>query len=276
VKHPTLFLLAAAVGMTLPAARGQDVPHQTPSQHITAFGFGPAGTALSSKQHAPFSAVMVGQTQQTLNDGTNLARENQEVVMRDGMGRIYRGREIKRPGASEGARLMQVTITDPVRHLQYFCTPIRKVCTKMEYRLPPNLRQSHGPDLEKLKAGRMKDVTVDDLGASNISGIDVEGKRITRVIPEGMVGNDRPITTTEEVWRSKELDVDVQVKRSDPRMGMRTTTITEINLGEPDPKYFQIPEGYRLEERKRPTGALAPLPLEGETSFPPVIPSPNQ
>jgi len=69
-----------------------------------------------------------------------------------------------------------------------------------------------------------------------------------RVIPEGMVGNDRAFTTVRELWHSKELDVDVQVKRTDPRWGTRTATMTEINLGEPDASFFQIPEGYRVEK----------------------------
>lgn len=138
----------------------------------------------------------------------------------------------------------------------------------MDYRQPPIMRRFPDPL-------RNKDVTVEDLGTSDISGLEVEGKRVTRVIPEGIAGNDRAFTTSEEVWSSRELDVDVQVKRNDPRMGTRTTTMTEVSLGEPDPSYFQIPEGYRLEKRKSPAAALAPMPAGGESAFPPVIASPN-
>ena len=179
-------------------------------------------------------------------------------------------RKISVPRRSEREPRMQVTITDPVHHMQYLCTPLRQ-CMKMEYRLSSNLRRPRMPDPEK-----MRDVTVEELGTSNISGVEVEGKRVTRVIPEGRVGNDRPFTTSEEVWHSKELDVDVQLKRADPRMGTRTTTMTEVILGEPDPKYFQIPEGYRVEDRKPPTRPLAPLPTPDEPSYPPGIVSPNR
>jgi hypothetical protein len=99
-------------------------------------------------------------------------------------------------------------------------------------------------------------MSVEDLGPSEISGVEVEGQRITRTLPEGMLGNDRPITTTEETWYSKALDVNVQMKHNDPRMGMRTTTMTTVNPSEPDPKYFQIPEGYRVEERKFANGMV--------------------
>jgi hypothetical protein len=238
------------------------------AQLLTHLGFGPAGSVISAKPHAPFSAVLVEQAEQTLTDGTSITRDNQEVVMRDGMGRIYRGRKMRGAGGRESESWMVITITDPVRHLQYLCTPIRKGCTRMEYRLPPNMRP-HAPE-EK----RMRDVTVEELGASNISGVDVEGKRVTRVIPEGSVGNDRPFTTMEELWHSKELDVDVQVKRADPRMGTRTTTMTEVVMGEPDAKYFQIPEGYKVMDRKLSPAPLAPqLPTTVEPSFPPVAPN---
>ena len=105
-----------------------------------------------------------------------------------------------------------------------------------------------------------RSVTVEELGTTNLSGLEVEGKRLTRIIAEGTVGNDRAFTTVEEKWYSKELDVNVEVKRTDPRYGIRTTTMTEVNLGEPDPSYFQIPEGYRVEEsRVSPQPQVAPL-----------------
>jgi hypothetical protein len=237
----------------------------SPQPVVQAFGFVTAGGIISAMPHAPFSAVLVEQMEQTLNDGTNISRDNEETVMRDGMGRIYRARKIKRMGRgataeSENEPLTLVTITDPVQHLQYLCSALRKACTKMEYRQPPNLRLRQAPEGRK-----MRDVTVEDLGPSNISGVEVEGKRVTRVIPEGMAGNDHPLTTLEETWHSKQLDVDVQVKRVDPRMGTRTTTMTEVTAGEPDPKYFQIPDGYRVEERRFPAGAMAPLAPGGES-----------
>jgi len=224
--------------------------------------FSPAGTLIPAKPHAPFSAVLVGRMEQTLNDGTNISRDNQEVVKRDGTGRTYRARTIGRARSNESEPWSLITITDSVRHVQYLCNSLLKSCTKMEYRLPPNLHRPQAPDAEK-----MPGVTVEDLGPSNISRVEVEGKRVTRVIAEGMVGNDRPFTTTEELWHSNELDLDLQVKRTDPRMGTSTTTMTEVNVGEPDPNYFQIPEGYRVQETRRPAQPLAPLSTTVDRSY---------
>ena len=94
------------------------------------FAFGPLVPAIAPKARAPFSGVMVEQTQQTLNDGTNINRESKRIVARDNAGRIYQAREIhlpRRPDA-ESERLVLFTITDPVQHVFYHCSPVPKVC----------------------------------------------------------------------------------------------------------------------------------------------------
>jgi len=214
------------------------------------FGYGPAGTLISAKKNAPFSAEVSSQTEQTLSDGTTIRREHQETVMRDSLGRIHRARVLSRRPPAEANPSEMINIIDTVQHVQYMCSNLRKVCTKMTYWIPPNFHRASVSDRKR------PDLTVEDLGPSEISGVEVEGQRITRTLPEGMLGNDRPITSVEENWYSKALDVNVQMKRTDPRMGMLTTTMTTVNPGEPDAKYFQIPYGYRVEERKIRNGLV--------------------
>jgi hypothetical protein len=109
-----------------------------------------------------------------------------------------------------------------------------------------------------------------------MSGLVVEGQRTTRTIPEGVVGNDRPFTTSDERWHSKELDLDLEVKRTDPRAGMRDMTMTEINVGEPDPKKFEVPEGYQVVEGGTSNMAFAPvMPPGGELPLPSSLPPPR-
>ena len=272
MRHLGCFLVAAAIGLA-PAAAAQTAGSGTAStsQTVTSSVGLPAGIVISAKQHAPFSAVLVSQLEEKLSDGTNITRENEEVVMRDSMGRTYREREIKIPGRTERDPRMSIIITDPVEHVQYMCTSTIKVCRKMAYREPP----SHRPAMSR----GTNYVTIEDLGSSNISGVEVEGTRITRVIPEGTVGNDRAFTATEELWHSNELDVDVRATRSDPRMGTRTTTLSEVRLSEPDPKYFQVPDGYRVVEQQPSSGtpgAMSPLFPGSENSRPSGTVPPSQ
>ena len=269
MKHSRLFLAAVVItAVAAPGAGAQAVSAQhstAPPRIIQSFGFVPAGTIVPPTAHAPFSAVLIERTEDALADGVNINREDQEVVMRDGAGRIYRARKIKVESRERNARpiplpsaapRMVVTITDPVAHVQYSCTPI-KTCRKFGYQQWPKGRGPHRGPYPPLDLPGERSVTVENLGTSNISGVEVEGKRLTRVIPEGTVGNDRPFPTVEEVWHSKELDVDIQVKRTDPRFGTRTATMTDVNPGEPDPSYFQVPEGYRVENE---SGLTPPQP----------------
>ena len=122
----------------------------------------------------------------------------------------------------------------------------------MGYRTWPNGRGPQRGPYPPLPPGKDRNVTEEDLGTSAMGGLEVVGTRVARVFPEGTVGNDRSFVSVEELWHSDELDVNIQVKRTDPRWGTRTTTLSEVNLGEPDASYFQIPEGYRIEDRQMP------------------------
>lgn len=249
-KALPLFVFAT---VALAAAQSQTTA-PPPAQHtVVSFGFGPAANMISSIKNAPFSGVLTSQLDRTLDDGTHLNRETQEVVMRDSQGRIYRERNV-RNAAARTHDIQLITLLDPSRHTQYLCTPL-KVCRTIRYRDPSGFRHPPGFDSRK-----DPNVTVEDLGTADMNGIEVEGKRVTRTIAEGTVGNDRPFTTVEESWHSKQLDINIQVKRTDPRMGTHTVTMTDIVSGEPDAKYFEIPEGYRIE----PMGHMStqPRPLE--------------
>lgn len=95
-------------------------------------------------------------------------------------------------------------------------------------------------------------LTRSDLGKDNVSGVEVTGTQETRVFAAGVVGNDRPISVTKEFWYSPRLGVNMLVKRNDPRVGAQTFTVTEVSLAEPDPKYFQVPEGFKVVDMRSP------------------------
>jgi hypothetical protein len=73
-----------------------------------------------------------------------------------------------------------------------------------------------------------------------------EGTRITRTIPAGAIGNEKPIVIVTERWYSNDLQTVVMTKRSDPRMGETTFTLTNIQRSEPDPALFQVPADYSV------------------------------
>ena len=75
---------------------------------------------------------------------------------------------------------------------------------------------------------RQKETTTTSLGTQMINGVSAEGTRITRTIPAGEIGNQKPIVITIEKWYSSDLQETVMTKRSDPRMGETVFQLTNI------------------------------------------------
>lgn len=96
-------------------------------------------------------------------------------------------------------------------------------------------------------AGHSKwETRTENLGTQNVEGVDAEGTRTITTIPAGAIGNERAIEIIYEKWFSRELQLVVMSKHSDPRFGEQTYRLTNINRSEPDPSLFSPPHGYRL------------------------------
>jgi hypothetical protein len=201
-------------------------------------------------QHAPFSSVVTAEWTKTLEDGSTVTRQNHRVVVRDGAGRIYQERRTLVPKDGQGEpQLMRIEISDPARHIKYFCHPDNHACMLRDYTGPP--AEASEP-MGSTGEGKMV-LTREELGKSDVSGVEVTGTRETRFMGAGVMGNDRPISITKEFWYSPQLGLNMQVKRSDPRLGIQTFTVTEVSLAEPDPKYFQVPAGFKVVDLRSPT-----------------------
>jgi len=89
----------------------------------------------------------------------------------------------------------------------------------------------------------------ENLPPKTVNGIYAEGVRITQTYPIGYFGNDRPIVVVNETWTSTDLKIVVLTTSDDPRTGIRTTEVTNVDRSEPDPALFQVPEGYTIRDR---------------------------
>jgi hypothetical protein len=86
----------------------------------------------------------------------------------------------------------------------------------------------------------------EQLGTQIIEGVEAEGTRTYTTIPEGAIGNERPIEIVYERWYSKELQMTVNSRHHDPRFGEQTYRLTNIVRSEPDPSLFTVPQGYKI------------------------------
>ena len=81
-----------------------------------------------------------------------------------------------------------------------------------------------------------------------IEGFTVTGTRYTHTIPEGEMGNDKPMITISERWFSSDLKMDLLNKSESPESGKHVHKLVNIRLGDPDPLLFQVPADYTVKE----------------------------
>ena len=77
-----------------------------------------------------------------------------------------------------------------------------------------------------------------------------EGIRVTRTIPAGAIGNDKPIEVVTERWYSSDLQIAVMTIHTDPMMGTVTSKLVNVIRGDPDASLFQVPSDYKIEAGK--------------------------
>jgi len=89
---------------------------------------------------------------------------------------------------------------------------------------------------------------VEELAPRQVEGVQATGKRTTRTIPAGAIGNERPIVTVSEEWRSPDLQVLVLTTTSDPRVGESVYRLQNVTRAEPAPSLFEVPSDFTVKE----------------------------
>lgn len=117
--------------------------------------------------------------------------------------------------------------------------------------LPPMPLLLQGPVLPR-EGG-----TTTALAPREIDGVKVTGERTTWTLEAGRIGNEKPIVSTREVWRSPDLMLTVQSREADPRSGEQNYRLEKLKRGEPDPALMKPPaefsEGPRRDARPAPS-----------------------
>lgn len=245
-----------------------------PRMELLGFGEMHSGKVVTG---APYSAVGVVETKQTLADGNTIDRKVQTNVYRDSQGRTRRETTFTGAGplaSASGAPRTMTMIHDPVAGTAYILHADKKNAEQLPTRPggpknSANLQSRFEARIQQeIANGTLKK---DDLGTQAINGISAQGTRYTRVIPAGQIGNANAITVVNEQWYSPDLQVIVKSVRSDPRMGEVTYTLTNIQRTEPAASLFTVPSDYTVKQANirrghggpgAPNGAGAPPPAE--------------
>jgi hypothetical protein len=202
---------------------------------------------------APYSAVSVTETIQTLADGTTIDRKIQANIFRDGQGRMRRETTLPviGPLVASGKSNSFVMLHDPVAGTAFILHPDTKIADQ----LPASHRGAKNPGAmqDKFEAHVQQEIAngtlkKEDLGTQTINGVAAQGTRYTSTIPIGQIGNDKPITVVTERWYSADLQVVVKSTRTDPRFGTTTYTLTNIQRQEPAATLFAVPSDYTVRQ----------------------------
>jgi hypothetical protein len=251
-------------------ARAQVEPPQVPGarpagapppriEELYAEDGGARGSTLESivippKPNAPFTLILETEWVRGLSDGGNITLVNKRRIARDVEGRIYQERWwlVPKNGKAESA-MNAIQISDPNAHTLYTCFMLdpRRGCELVTYTPSPGtLYKFQGPPSGPLP-GDAGDRVHLDLGKQLVSGVEVIGERDTVNYNPGIFGNDRKMTIEREFWYSPKLGFNLLSKRSDPRYGSENFTATNLVLSDPEPKLFELPEGFTVIDHRQ-------------------------
>jgi hypothetical protein len=216
-------------------------------------GMGPGGGGGALVTGAPYSALEVVQSQETLADGNVITRKHQTNVYRDSSGRV-RTEETITPDASTGkAPYTIVTILDYVGGKRYELNSSTMVALESPLHTPrtPPAAGTAAPQGRRGGGGAQSaqlrpNVVRTQLNPQNVNGVLAAGTQHSETIPAGAIGNTRPIQTSRTTWVSNDLKVPVQIKSSDPRFGTTQMDLTNIVQAEPSASMFVVPAGYTV------------------------------
>jgi hypothetical protein len=203
-------------------------------------------------RNAPFTAVVHTEWVRPLAGGGSSTLVNQRTVARDRDGRIYEERWALVPKNTDVKSVMNVIqIYDPNEHTGYDCFILGRrhgVCDLGSY-FPVERQEAifrPGP-----LPGNAGNRTHEDLGKRDIDGVETIGTRDTTIVNAGAMGNDQPMKIVREFWHSPQLGINLISIVSDPRIGTQTFTLADIAVTEVDPKYFQLPDGFVVEDQRK-------------------------
>jgi hypothetical protein len=234
---------------------------------------------------APYTATASTEITQILGDGNRIVNNTSASLARDNQGRTRREETMGMVGPWQVNAPKLVFISDPASQTNYVLDPGKQIASVLKVPPPGEMPPLPGPPpgspdspapgmhvsvmsqsdgnvtyLQKGSPDQSEDVKTESLGVQTMEGVSVEGKRTTRTIPAGQIGNVQPIESVSEVWFSPDLQVVVMSKHSDPRFGETIYQLTGIQRAEPDHSLFEVPPGYKIQNMPAPMGYPVRIP----------------
>lgn len=200
----------------------------------------PVITATRGIKNKPYSAESIRETVKTLADGNKITETVKGLEYRDSEGRTRREEVNQIPPRPYFST--SINIYDPVGGYSYSLIPGEKTVFRVKLSPPRQFSPLEQP------AGYSR--KTESLGNRIIEGIETRGSRGISTIAPGTIGNEKEIQTVSEGWFSEELRLTLLSITNDPRLGVSTMRLTNIQLSEPDKSLFEIPADYKIIDRE--------------------------
>jgi hypothetical protein len=240
-RHLRLLIAATfLMAFQLPAQEASRAPDGGTSYRVD-------GVELLGIPNKPLSGKSSIEWTRTLEDGSTVTVHLEANLARDSQGRMYRERRSFVPvNSGQQPRLTEIRLLDPAAKSQANCTVATKQCIVSDYRPRTSFRLMPAGAF----ANGTRFLAREDLGTNTIEGMNVAGTKETVTVNAGVLGNDRPLASTREFWYSAELETNLAVTRIDPREGKQVVKLVELSRSEPDPRLFEIPDGYSVRDAR--------------------------
>ncbi len=197
------------------------------------------GVYVTPVAGVPFSAMVVIESKQTLADGTVESRHSQVQIARDSRGRIHNELRAMVPEGFKGILpggmppLISMHIYDPETRISYFLDPGTMIARMRMIPAPRQLVDASDPNAQ-------------DLGFTELNGMQARGTRVTRTIPAQASGTGKDVQVADEFWYSEDLHMNLLERHTDVRGGEQTVAILSIKTEEPAASLFEVPAGYKV------------------------------
>jgi hypothetical protein len=206
--------------------------------------------------NAPFTAIVHTKWERPIPTGGAITLVNKRSIARDSHGRFLQERWLLVPAGQDGdSRKNLIQIADPEAHTLYNCYVLfepRHQCVLESFAHDAVTSFRPTTAVTGPLAGGRGYANHEDLGPRTIENVDTVGTRDTITFDVGAAGNDKPFSIVREFWHAPSLGINLISILSDPRIGKQTFTITDVQLGEPDPGLFEIPKGFKVVDARKP------------------------
>jgi TonB family protein len=247
MKLLALALAAATAAISLPAPANAQSSDSAP---ITVSSEGRVsewvyGERIPAVRGLPFSAKVELESVSQLQDGTQITHKTYNLDARDSAGRTHNEMRNWITAEGEEPKLTRIELYDPSTKTRTDLFLLTKLAR--QWVVAPAAQATSVAATAKPTAMR------EEIGTGTMESLPVKGTRVTQTYPIGALGNDRPLSIVTEYWYAAELRLNLLTKRTDPRYGVQTVRVTELQRQEPDAALFAIGEGYKVVQETGPT-----------------------